>query len=310
MTEGPDRQKGAARFSGRTAWARNLQTPLRSFLRTEIGGAAVLLAATVAALVWANVHTSSYETLWSTDLTVRVGGSGISQSLRDWVNGGLMTLFFFVVGLEARREFDMGELRDRRRLALPFAASIGGILVPVAIYLAVNAGHSSAQGWGVAMSTDTAFALGMLALVGRRFPTRLRAYLLTVTVVDDIVALGVIAVAYSSDIALGPLLVALGFFVVILVVRAVRFHRGIVYGLLGLATWIAMYSSGVEPIVVGLVMGLLTYAYPAARTDLERATEVFRLFREQPTPELARSAQTGVAAAISPNERLQELYHP
>jgi Na+/H+ antiporter NhaA len=310
MTEGPDRQTSAARFSGRTAWARNLQTPLREFLRTETGGAAVLLGATVAALVWANVHTSSYETVWSTDLTIRVGDSGISQDLRDWVNGGLMTLFFFVVGLEARREFDMGELRDRRRVALPLAAGIGGILVPVAIYLAINAGGSSVHGWGAAMSTDTAFALGMLALVGRRFPTRLRAYLLTVTVVDDIVALAVIAVAYSSDISLVPLFVALGFFAVILVVRALRWRRGIVYGLLGLATWIAMYSSGIEPIVVGLAMGLLTYAYPAARTDLERATEVFRLFREQPTPELARSAQAGVATAISPNERLQQLYHP
>src|SRR5262245_1208305 len=310
MTEGPDRQTSATRFSGRTAWARNLQTPLRTFLRTETGGAAVLLVATVAALVWANLATSSYETLWSTDLTVRVGGSGISQDLREWVNGGLMTLFFFVVGLEARREFDMGELRDRRRLALPLAAGVGGMLVPVAIYLAVNAGHPSAPGWGVAMSTDTAFALGMLALVGRRFPTRLRAYLLTVTVVDDIVALVVIAVVYSSNIAVGPLVVALGFFVLILVVRASGVHRGIVYALLGLATWISMYSSGVEPIVVGLAVRLLTYAYPAARTDLERATEVFRLFREQPTPELARSAQTGLAAAISPNERLQQLFHP
>jgi Na+/H+ antiporter NhaA len=310
MTEGPDRLSVAARFSGRTAWARNLQTPLRTFLRTETGGAAVLLVATVAALVWANVHTSSYETVWSTDLTVRVGDSGISQDLRDWVNGGLMTLFFFVVGLEARREFDMGELRDRRRLALPLAAGVGGMLVPIAIYLAINAGRSSASGWGVAMSTDTAFALGMLSLVGRRFPARLRAYLLTVTVVDDFVALGVIAVAYSSDIALGPLIVALGFFTVILVIRAIEVHRGIVYAALGLATWVALYSSGVEPIVIGLAMGLLTYAYPAARTDLERATEVFRLFREQPTPELARSAQTGVATAISPNERLQQLFHP
>ena len=310
MTEGPDRQASATRFSGRTAWARNLQTPLRTFLRTETGGAAVLLVATVVALVWANVDTSSYETVWSTDLTIRVGGSGISQDLRDWVNGGLMTLFFFVVGLEARREFDMGELRDRRRLALPLAAGIGGMLLPIAIYLAVNAGHSSATGWGVAMSTDTAFALGMLSLVGRRFPARLRAYLLTVTVVDDIVALAVIAVAYSSDIAVGPLIVALGFFTVILVVRAIEVHRGIVYAALGLATWVALYSSGVEPIVIGLAMGLLTYAYPAARTDLERATEVFRMFREQPTPELARSAQTGVATAISPNERLQQLFHP
>jgi Na+/H+ antiporter NhaA len=307
MTE---RQAATTPFSGRTAWARSLQTPLREFLRTETGGAVVLLAATLAALAWANVHASSYGTVWGTQLSIRIGDYGISQDLRHWVNTGLMTFFFFVIGLEARREFDMGELRDRRRLALPLAAGIGGMVVPVAIYLAANLGRPSAHGWGTTMSTDTAFALGMLALVGRRFPARLRAYLLTVTVVDDIVALGVIATFYSEDVSLPPLLAALAILGVMLLVRAAGIRTGLVYLVLGGAAWVALYASGVEPVVVGLVMGLLTYAYPAARSDLERATEVFRLFREQPTPELARSAQTGVASAISPNERLQQLYHP
>ncbi|MFC5263145.1 Na+/H+ antiporter NhaA [Kribbella qitaiheensis] len=296
-------------FPGRTAWARSFRTPLREFLRTETGGAAFLLAATLLALVWANVAASSYDTVWGTGVSVRVGGWSVSQDLRQWVDNGLMTLFFLVVGLEARREFDMGELRDRRRLALPLAAGIGGMVVPVAIYLAVNAGHPSAQGWGTAMSTDTAFALGMLALVGRRFPARLRAYLLTLTVVDDVVALGVIATVYSTDISLLPLLAAIGIFGLVLLVRAAGVRYGPVYALLGVTAWVALYFSGVEPIVVGLAIGLLTYAYPAARRDLERATEEFRLFREQPTPELARSAQTGVVSAISPNERLQLLYH-
>jgi Na+/H+ antiporter NhaA len=308
MTE---RREGlTAPFSGSTAWARNLQTPLREFLRTETGGAVVLLAATLAALAWANVHASSYETIWGTHISVRVGDTGLSQDLREWVNSGLMTVFFFVVGLEARREFDMGELRERRRLALPLAAGIGGMLLPVAIYLAANAGRPSAHGWGIAMSTDTAFALGVLALVGRSFPARLRAYLLTVTVVDDVVALAVIAIVYSEDVAVPAVLVALGIFVVTVLVRAGGVRQIAVYVLLGTAAWVALASSGVEPVVVGLAMGLLTYAYPAARSDLERATEVFRLFREQPTPEFARSAQTGVAAAISPNERLQQLIHP
>ena len=151
-------------FSGRTAWARNLQTPLRMFLRTETGSAAVLLAMAVAALAWVNVDASSYDAVWHTQLSIQLGGAGISQDLRGWVNSGLMTFFFFVVGLEARREFDMGELRERRRLALPVAAGLGGMVIPVAIYLAVNAGRPSAHGWGAAMSTDTAFALGMLAL--------------------------------------------------------------------------------------------------------------------------------------------------
>ena len=135
-------------FSGRTAWARSMQTPLREFLRTETGGAAVLLAAAVAALVWVNVDASSYESLWETTLSIELGGHGISLDLREWVNSGLMTFFFFVVGLEARREFDLGELRERRRFALPLLAGIGGMAVAVAIYLAVNAGRPSAHGWG------------------------------------------------------------------------------------------------------------------------------------------------------------------
>jgi Na+/H+ antiporter NhaA len=284
-------------------------TPLREFLRTETGGAAALLVATLVALVWANLSASSYETVWGTGVSIRVGGWSISQDLGQWVDNGLMTLFFLVVGLEARREFDMGELRERRRLALPLAAGVGGMIVPVAIYLAVNAGRPSVDGWGAAMSTDTAFALGVLALVGRRFPPRLRAYLLTLTVVDDLVALGVIATVYSTHIAGLPLLLGVGIFGLVLIVRSAGIRYGPVYALLGVTAWVAFYFSGVEPIVVGLAMGLLTFAYPAARSDLERATESFRLFREQPTPELARSAQTGVVAAISPNERLQLLYH-
>src|ERR671918_2549757 len=176
-------------FSGRTAWARSLRTPLQQFLRTETGGAAVLLGAALAALTWVNVHGSSYESFWETSLSVEVGGAGVSLSLREWVNSGLMTFFFFVVGLEARREFDLGELRERRRFALPLLAAIGGMAASISIFVLVNAGHSSAHGWGIAMSTDTAFALGLLALVGPRFPDRLRAFMLTVVVVDDILAL-------------------------------------------------------------------------------------------------------------------------
>jgi Na+/H+ antiporter NhaA/protein-disulfide isomerase len=160
------------------------------------------------------------------------------------------------------------------------------------------------------MATDTAFALGMLALVGPRFPERLRAFLLTVAVVDDLVSLGVITVAYSRHIAMRAVLVAAAVFVVILVVRAANVRYGLVYALLGVVAWVAMYQSGVDPIVVGLAMGLLAIAYPAPRSELERATEVFREFREQPTPELERLARSGIASAISPNERLQLLYHP
>jgi Na+/H+ antiporter NhaA len=300
----------AAPFSGRTAWTRNLQTPLRSFLQTETGSAAVLLAAVVAALVWANVDPASYERVWTTTLSIKVGGSSISQDLRGWINTGLMAFFFFVIGLEARREFDLGELRERRRVALPLLAGVGGMVVPVAIYLALNAGHSSAHGWGTAMSTDTAFALGLLALVGTGLPDRLRAFLLTVAVVDDIVALLVIAIAYSGSISIVALLVALGLFGAILVIRAFDVHFGPVYFLMGTAVWIAMYEAGIDPVVAGLMGGVIALAYPAQRSDLERASDLFRLFREQPTGDLARSARGALRTAVSPNERLQTLWHP
>jgi Na+/H+ antiporter NhaA len=297
-------------FTGRTAWARSLETPLREFLRTETGGAAVLLAAVVAALVWVNVDASSYESVWGATLAVDLNGSGISLHLREWVNSGLMTLFFFVVGLEARREFDLGELRERRRFALPLVAAVSGMAGAVLIYLAFNAGRSSAHGWGIAMSTDTAFALGLLALVGPRFPQRLRAYLLTIAVVDDVVALLVIATVYTEHVTVSALLAAAGLFSAVLVLRAFSVRSGVLYVLLGAATWVALLESGVEPVVVGLAMGLLAYAYTAPRPDLERAVERFREFREQPTPELAQSAGAGVRAAISPNDRLQQLFHP
>ena len=301
---------GVRSFSGRTAWAWNLQTPLRVFLRTETGSAAVLLGMALAALAWVNIDASSYDAVWGARLSVRLAGAGVSLDLREWVNSGLMTFFFFVFGLEARREFDMGELRERARLALPVAAGLGGLLIPVAIYLTVNAGQPTAHGWGAAMSTDTAFALGMLALTGPRFPDRVRAFLLSVAVVNDLASLVVIGAAYTKALVVVPLAVAAGIFVVILGVRQARIRSGIVYALLGIATWVAVLKSGIDPVVVGLVMGLLTFAYPAARTDLERASDLFRSFREQPTPDLAQSARAGLASALSPNERLQQLYHP
>jgi Na+/H+ antiporter NhaA len=299
-----------ARFTGRTAWARNLETPLREFLRTETGGAAVLLAAAVAALVWVNVDESSYGSVWSTTLSIKAGGSGVALDLRGWINSGLMTFFFFVVGLEARREFDLGELRERRRFALPVAAGMGGMAVSVGLYLALNAGRSSAHAWGVAMSTETAFALGLLALVGPRFPDRLRSFMLTFLVVDDAVALVVIATVYSGTIRPAPLVVAVALYAVVLVLRRQRVSVGLVYFGLGAAAWVALLKAGVEPVVVGLAFGVLAFAYPAPRSSLERATDRFREFREQPTAELARSVGAQLRAATSANERLQQLFHP
>jgi Na+/H+ antiporter NhaA len=298
------------RFTGRTAWARSIQTPLREFLHTETGGAAVLLAATAAALVWVNADAGSYERVWSTRLAIDLGRWGVALDLRDWVNSGLMTFFFFVVGLEARREFDLGELRERRRFALPILAGGGGALAAIGIYLVFNAGRPSAHGWGAAMSTDTAFALGLLALVGPRFPDRLRAFMLTVVVVDDVVALVVIALFYSGSIHVTPLVVAVLFYAVAVVLRTLRFRVGPVYFVLGAGAWVGLLKAGVEPVVIGLAAGVLPYAFPAERSTLERATERFREFREQPTAELARSAAAQLRAATSRNELLQQLWHP
>jgi Na+/H+ antiporter NhaA len=293
-----------------TAWTSSGKTPLRQFLRTETGSATILVAATLAALIWSNVASGSYDGFWATGLTARVDAHGMAMNLRQFVNSGLMALFFLVVGLEARREWDMGELRVRSRVTLPFLAGLGGMIVPIAIYLAFNAGKPTAHGWGAAMSSDTAFALGALALVGgSRLPDRVRTYLLTFSVVDDLLGLAVIAVFYSSHVRWLPLLIG----AVLLALDGVMTRRGVrngpAYLLIGLGAWIAFWESGVDPIVSGLVIGLMTRAYPAAREDLQQATDAFRLFREQPTARLAAEAREVVRDAISPNERLQDRYH-
>ncbi|WP_326783756.1 Na+/H+ antiporter NhaA [Streptomyces sp. NBC_00151] len=299
-------------MSGRTQCGNRARSPLHAFLRTETGSAAVLLAATLLALAWANIGPDAYETVWSTELSIRVGSGGVSLDLREWVNSGLMTLFFFVVGLEARREFDLGELRERRRVTLPLLAGLCGMVVPVVVYLAITSGHgSAAHGWGAAMSTDTAFALGMLAVFGSRLPGTLRVFMLTIAVVDDFLALAVVVFAYSDTIKVPALLTALALFAVVLLLRRTIGARiPSLYGVLGVAIWVALLKSGVDPVVTGLAMGMLTYAYAAERSDLEHASRLFRRFREQPTPELERTVRRGLASTLSPNERLQQMFHP
>jgi Na+/H+ antiporter NhaA len=293
-----------------TAWTSSGRTPLRNFLRTETGSATILAGATLAALIWCNVAGGSYDRFWSMTLTASADGHGMSLNLREFVNSGLMALFFLVVGLEARREWDMGELRVRRRVTLPFLVGLGGMVVPIAVFLAFNAGRPTAHGWGAAMSTDTAFALGALALAGgSRLPDRVRTYLLTFSVVDDLLGLAVIAVFYSSNVRWAPLLIG----ALLLVANGVLSRRGVrnapAYLLIGIGAWVAFWESGVDPIVAGLVIGLMTCAYPAGRVDLEQATDAFRLFREQPTARLAAEAREVVRTSISPNERLQDRYH-
>jgi Na+/H+ antiporter NhaA len=302
---------GAEAQGGRTAWARNLAAPVRDFIATETGSAVVLVAAAALALIWANgPWRHSYGDVWGTRLAVQLGHSGVSLNLRNWVNEGLMTFFFLVVGLEAKRELDVGDLRERRRVAIPMLAAIGGILVPVAIFLLFNGGGAGAHGWGAAMSTDTALALGSLALLTPRSATRLRVFLLTFAVVDDLAALIVIATVYTTHVSMVALLVALAMFALLLGLRYAPAGRRQASVVVAAALWVALLKSGIDPVIAGLAVGLVTSAYPPSREDLERATELTRSFREQPTPDLARTAQLGVLSAISPNERLQYSLHP
>jgi Na+/H+ antiporter NhaA len=295
--------------SGLTAWLQR-DTTLRRFLHTETASGALLLAAAMGALIWVNIDASSYDRVWATRLSIHLGGAAVSMDVREWINSGLMSFFFLVVGLEARREFDIGEFRERPRIILPVLAGLGGMAGAVGLYLAINAGRTSAHGWGVAMSTDTAFALGLLALLGRHAPERLRGFILTLTVVDDIVGLVVIATVYTHHLTVVPLIIAIALLALAVFAASLRIHYGLLYFALAAASWVALVESGVDPVVVGLAAGLIAYAAPPARIDLERTSDLFRDFREQPTAGMARQLRAGVRTAVSPNDRLQQLWHP
>jgi Na+/H+ antiporter NhaA len=285
-------------------------SPLRTYLRTESASARLLVAAVAVALIWANIAPAGYNGFWASDFPVRFGPLATTLDLRGWVNSGAMTLFFLVAGLEARREFDLGDLRDRHRLILPVVAGLAGMALPVLIYLAVNHSGHAARGWGVAMSTDTALALGVLAIAGRGLPDRIRTFVLTVFVVDDVVSLVVIAAAYSSHIRPLGLVIAAGAYVGVLASGRLPYRsRGFLFTVLTVAVWRALLFSGVDPVVTGLAVGLATSAYPSRRGDLEEATTLVRLFREQPTPELAKSATRALAGTLSANTRLQHDFH-
>ncbi|MBV6757762.1 Na+/H+ antiporter NhaA [Rhodococcus opacus] len=271
--------------------------------------AGFLLVATILALVWANIG-DSYESFWHTPVTIQIGDYSIGLDLKHWVNDGLMTLFFFVVGLEVKRELTIGELTDRARAAVPLLAAIAGLALPAVLFLLLNPTGDEASAWGVVVSTDTAFVLGALALVGPRCPARLRVFILTLAVADDIGALAIIAFFYTDNLRLGPLLLGCVGLLLIVQLRKLEVWRGVAYFVVAAGTWVAFYESGVHPTLVGVLIALILPVYPPRRSEVERAGELTRAFRQSPNSDYARAAQLGVLRAVSVNERLFRFYQP
>jgi len=257
----------------RLPWARSdrpvprlVVRPIQEFLQTATAGASLLLIAAVIALIWANApFGSSYQRLWLTKLSIGIGDRTIEESLRYWINDGLMALFFLVVGLEIKREFLIGELRDRRAAAAPVVASIGGMVLPVLIYLAVNAGGDGTRGWGVVMPTDIAFTLGLLALATAGAAPGLKPFVLTLALVDDIATIVVIGIFYPTEIAVMPLVVAAAVAGAIVLLQRIHVRMMAVYITLGVGMWLALHASGIPPVLAGVVAGLVTPALPFQR---------------------------------------------
>ncbi|HEX2075726.1 MAG TPA: Na+/H+ antiporter NhaA [Geodermatophilus sp.] len=282
----------------------------RLYMGTEAGGSVLLLLATLCALGWANSPwAAGYDAFWSLPASVGVGDLTISMDLRHWVNDGAMALFFLVVGLEITREVSTGELRDRRNVAAPALGALGGLVTPALVYLAFNPSGEATAGWGVVMSTDTAFVLGVLALFGPRCPDRLRLFLLTLAIVDDIGAIAVMALFYSDDLVLPALLVAAALVAVLVGLRWAGIWRLAPYLLTGGALWLAVHESGVHATLAGVLLGLLLPSRPAGQAELDRSRVYGRALREQPDAERARMAALAAAATVPANARLQHVLH-
>lgn len=292
--------------------------PLQSFLRTEEASGILLLAAAVAALAWANSPwRASYDAVWHTQLTIGLGGWSLAEDLQHWVSDALMALFFLVVGLEIKRELTTGELRELRAAALPAIAALGGMVVPALLYLAINRSGEPARGWGIPMATDIAFALGVLALVGRGLPAALKSFLLALAIVDDIGAILVIAVFYSGSIAVLPLLAAGALLGLMLVLQRLHVRWTAVYVLLGVGVWLATFQSGIHATIAGVALGLATPAVPFQRPRAV-SLEAHRIADDtvdDPVPPDADAHHwlhlAGLTReAVSPLARLEHLLHP
>ncbi|MBX3210556.1 MAG: Na+/H+ antiporter NhaA [Labilithrix sp.] len=303
-------------------WARRLVTPIEAFLRIEASSGIVLLGmAALAIAIASSAWSESFHRLLELPLGLRVGAATVERPLHFWINDGLMTIFFFVVGLEIRREIHAGELANVRRAALPLAAALGGMAAPALLYLAIAGGDPADRpGWGVPMATDIAFAVGVLAILGKRVPPALRVLLLALAIIDDIGSIVVIATFYSGALDTSGFVVAAGGVAAILVLQRVGVRRAWIYVLPGAVVWLGMYRSGVHPTIAGVIVGLLTPAKPwlgpAGLVALTRRSveEVELALEVELAPErlALETARIDLASreALAPTVRLQALLHP
>jgi NhaA family Na+:H+ antiporter len=239
-----------------------LTYPIQEFLHQEASGGILLIIATVIALAWANSpFAESYHHLWHTYLSIDLGGIGLKYSLHHWINDGLMVIFFFVVGLEIKRELLVGELSSVKKAALPIAAALGGMIFPALIYTIFNLGTEGASGWGIPMATDIAFVVGILALLGKRVPLALKIFILALAIVDDLGAVLVIAIFYTSNISFTSLLIGGGFLVLLIAMNRMRVRNLLIYTLVGVGLWLAFLKSGVHATVAGV---LLAFTIPVS----------------------------------------------
>ncbi|AFM15251.1 sodium/proton antiporter, NhaA family [Mycolicibacterium chubuense NBB4] len=278
---------------------------------TDNTAAALLLLFTVIAILWANSPWAhAYSTLLDTRVGISVGSTFVEMSVKHIVNDALMTFFFFIVGLEVTREFTIGELTDRSRAAVPVVAAAAGLVLPAMVFLLFNTSGENAAAWGVVISTDTAFLVGALAIIKPMYPARVRVFLLTLAVVDDVGALGAIALFYSESIAVGPLVVSVVLLIALALVRFLPKARGPAYTVLGVALWIALFLSGIHPTLAGVAVALTIPVFTPERRPVERAVEQIRAFRQSPNSEYARAASRSLRDSISINERLQTAVGP
>ena len=280
--------------------------PLRDFLHRESAGAVLLATGALLALLWSNSPWSaSYDSLWNSRIALTVAGHSLDLDLRHWVNDGLMTIFFFVVGLEIKREVTDGHLSERRAALLPGFAAFGGMLVPALIYLAI-AGSSAPRGWAIPVATDIALAVGVISLMGKRVPASLRAFLLGLAIVDDIGAIIIIAAVYSTGVSFGWLLVSVIGVGIVVVVQRVGMQSVPLYVVLGVTIWLGLYQGGVHPTLAGVVMGLLTPSVARLQTNLVDIEEL----SESSAPVNLSSPSSYSKDSVSVVEWLQHFLHP